>query len=222
MWPSEKKINRKGITIAAGGEIQLPLPPIRFDGEKCFMWIDGKEEQIGEDGFIIEVRADNTRPVRVRISPDSKNRRLDVMEIIDTEDNGEYPKDGPKLQFAGLSSISIDNYTENIKQHINVLGEDIIRSTYRQIKRRSYVLTIASLIAVVFQLYMAYTSTGIFRYINIVLVIAYIPILYLSILTIKRANEIDREIKTYREKKDGKENAVKCPEMEKINIVREK
>lgn len=221
MWPSGKKNNRKGMAIAAGGEIQLPLPPIRFDGEKCFMWIDDKEEQIGEDGFIIEIRADNARPARVRISPDFKNRRLEAMEIIDVEENREYPKDGPKLQFAGLSSVSMDSYVENIKRHIDVLGEDIIKSN-RKIKRRFYILAVVLLMVAISQLYAAYFSTGVLRYINTVLVIASISVLCMIMMVIKRANEIDREIKTEIYKNDGKENVVKCPEMEKIHIVKER
>lgn len=228
MWSFNKKDREKdkekgikGIIIPAGGELQLPLPPTRFDRDKCFMRINGKEELLEESGLIAEIKVDNAAPIRIKIFPDFKNRRLEAIEIIDAEDNKEYPKDGPRIQFAGISSTSMDTHIENIRRYTDMIEENIIESN-RKYRRKSYILIITSSIVVIFQLYIAYIGIGMMRYINLILVMVGIAAIYISMATIGRINKIDRDIKANRNTNNEKDNIIKSSEMKMADTVKEK
>ena len=223
MWSYKKnrknRENReKGIVINSGGTFKLPLPPVRFDRGKCFVLVNGKEILLDEDGFIVMVQVQNSRPLRIKIFPDFKNRTFNAIEIIDVDDHKEYPENEPKIVFSGLSRVTredIEKYLVFLKQEIKRLNEDMFKLNKR-IRRTGYIVIIVLSIIVPIQLYFAYVSTGIWRYIYIALIMIGIACVYMNIWAIKRANKMDRSIKA-----DNKEDVIESAEMNKAEIVKD-
>ena len=215
MWPfrkNRKGIRGKGIIIPHGSTIQIPLPPVRFNNDECFIWIGGREEQLDENGFIIEIQANNTRPIRAKIFPDFKNKRLDYIEIIDVNDKNKY-SDGPKLEFAGVGSLNqedAEHYVNRLIKHLNDLNKDMLR-TNKKLRKHGYISIAILLTLLPFELYFAYTQTGLLRYTYLAIVILSFVAICIIMWSIKNTNKIDKDI----EKDAMKEN-------KKIEIVKEK
>ena len=216
----ENKSMKNGIIIPAGGQLRLPLPAVRFDKDRCFMLINGQEQLIGEEGLTAVIKADGTRPIKIRISPDSKNRRLDAVEIIDVDDKKEYPKD-PQLQFVGLGAPltteeivrHLKSMEQEIEKRIKELDKDMIKYT-RRARRFGYIALIILLVIFPFQLYMAYVHIGISRFIDIILGIITIIGICADIYLLKRINTIDKTIK------DKNKDVIDVSEMKNVELVK--
>ena len=230
MWPIDRKkgkkekkeIRKKGIIIPAGGEFKLPLPPVRFDNGKCFILVNGKEQLIGEEGLIALIQVDCARPLKIKVFPDCKNRRLDAVEIIDVDDKKEYPKDGPQFKFVGLGAPTrediiqhLKNIEQMIEKHIEELDKEIAEYNKRA-RRSAYRAVIALSIILPIQFYLIYIDTGIWRIVNIVSGIINIIGIFACIYIIKKTNERDIMIK------NKNKDMIESLAMENVEIVKEK
>lgn len=170
MWPHKKE---KGMTIRPGESIE-----IGFGVE----WIKDKEEVIiitdsgkfvlsKKTELFLEVVSSNAGSIKVQIVPDFKNRKINVVEVLDVDTVCKTGKNGRKISLESTNTqkndtVSIDKYLEHLDKFIDDFGKKI-----KVYKRRVRIYTVIGIVAIVTNAYLFISGNTPIRYVNIVGVI---------------------------------------------------
>jgi hypothetical protein len=205
MWPSRKKEN-KGIKLAPGESMEIGFAASwrRDRDEVLIMTDDGPIVLDGKNELFIEISADNIDPIKVQVVPDFKKKTINLVEIIDPNAEKKFPdKDGPSLAFAGSTIIkercmTISDYLKNWDQNMERSEKVVKRS---KIIRNIFIPV--NVILFFWNLYLFMTNSDMFRYVNLILAILCIYMIYYIWNSHKKLYRYYLEYKDLREKSFG-------------------
>lgn len=136
MWPYRKD---KGIAIRPGESIE-----IGFGIE----WVKGKEEVIitTDNGkfvlnekteLFLEVMSNNADSIKVQLIPDFKNRKIDVVEVLDIDSKQKPSKGKGRISLVGSDmskedNINVDKCMEAWDKNIEILDKRMHRYKVRR------------------------------------------------------------------------------------------
>lgn len=166
MWSFKKK---KGATLPPGGSIEIEFATAwRPDKREVVVMTERGPITLNEKSeFFIELTGDNIEPLRIRVTPDFKNRKLDFVEIIDPNIKSKDIENKGRVTFTGANMskdmpISIDKYLKRWDENIEKTG-----NTIKKYERRKYIFTALGIIMILFSTYALIIGNGSLRYINL-------------------------------------------------------
>lgn len=206
MWPSkkkEKKEEKKGITLAPGESMEIGFTTSwrRDKDEVVIMTNDGPIVLNGESQLFIEVTADNVDPIRLQVVPDFKNKTINLVEVIDPNIKKKFP-DGPRISFGGSvikeRGMTLSDYLKNWDQNMEKFEKIVNRS-----KKIRNIFIPANIILFFWHSYSFMTNSSTFRYINLLMVILSLCMIYYISNSHKKLNKDYLQYKDLREKTFG-------------------
>jgi hypothetical protein len=205
MWPSKNK-RKKGIKLAPGESIEIGFATSwRRDKDEVMIMTDaGPIILDGKNELFIEIGADNIDPIKVQVVPDFKKKTLNLVEVIDPNAGKKSPdKDGPRLTLAGNAIIkergmTISDYLKNWDQEMERFEKAVKRF---KIMRNIFILI--NIILFFLNLYLFMTKSNMFRYVNLIVAIAPLCVIYYILSSYKKVYKDYLEYKDLREKSFG-------------------
>lgn len=175
MWPSKKK---KGITLQPGEGVELEIVASwNKNKNEVTVITDSGQFILGEKSeLFLEIKGDNVEPLKIQIIPDFKNRKLDLVEIIDL--NAKPTNDNVKISLEGISetnekTMPLDECLKRLDKDLTKLGELI--KMHRKIRNISTLINVAIL---PLNIYVIITNRTSVIYFNMLAVVVQIYLIY--------------------------------------------
>ncbi len=205
MWPSKKR-EKKGIKLAPGESMEIGFTTSwrRDKDEVIIMTDNGPIVLDGKSELFVEISADKIDPIRLQVVPDFKNKTINFVEIIDPNDKKKLiDEDGPRLKFAGSTiikerGITLGDHLKSWDQNMEQFEKIINRSK----KTRNISIPIG-IILFSWHSYSFITGNTTFRYINLMVAILVLYVIYYLWSSHKRLYNDYLQYKDFREKTFG-------------------
>lgn len=205
MWFFKKK-EKKGVKLSPGKSMEIGFTTSwRKDKDEVIIMTDkGPIVLNGKNELFIEISADNIDPIKLQIVPDFKNRIMNLVEVIDPNIKKKFPDEGgPRLKFAG--SIVKDNGTTTLVDYLKIWDQNTEKFE-KLVKRSKMIRNIFVPINIILLLWNSYTfmtHNDASRYINLIVAIICIFMIYYITNTHKKLYEDYLKYKDLREKSFG-------------------
>lgn len=202
MWPIKKK---KGIRISPGESIAMEfLTQWRSDKkEVVIMTEEGPILLNDKSELFINLQADDMDPVKIQVVPDFKNKILNFVEIIDPNTPKKFADtNGPKFAITrGIIKerhLTINDVLKDWDNDIEKFGKNV--KNYRIIRNIFIPLNI---FLAIWNLYQFITIDNIGRYINLIVGIFSICVVFFIWITDKKHHDALEKYKEDRENAFG-------------------
>ena len=202
MWQFKKK---KGITLAPGESMAMEvLTQWRSDKNEVVIMTKEGPILLGENNeLFISVKADNMDPVKLQVVPDFKNKVLNFVEIIDPNAPKKFTgENSPKFAITRCvpkeRRLTISDYLKEWDNDIEKFGKGA--KSFRRIRN---ILGPINILLAILNLYLFTTITNTERYINLVVGLFAICVVYFLWNTDKKYHDDLKEFKEMRENAFG-------------------